>query len=92
MLKIKAHTQFKRDYKLARKRGMPLDALTTVISMLAEGKPLPSRYRDHALTNYSRYRNARECHILPDWILVYHADNEELILSLLRTGTHSDLF
>ena len=61
-----------------------------VIDLLAKRKPLPPKYKDHALTG--DYTGCRECHITPDWLLVYRIDNEEMILILTRTGTHSDLF
>lgn len=92
MLKIEYHGQFKKDYKLAVKRGLDVGLLTRVISMLANGEPLPPKFKDHRLTDSKEYKNVRECHIQPDWLLVYRIDNSELILALIRTGTHSDLF
>lgn len=82
--------QFKRDYKRIRKRKFNIAELQAVVTMLAEGKTIPETYRDHALTG--TYRNARECHIRPDWLLIYSISNEKLILELMRTGSHSDLF
>lgn len=90
MLTIKYHTKFKKDLKLAKKRGYDLKLLEKVIRMLADEKTLPDKYCDHALTG--KYKNFRECHILPDWLLIYHIDNNILTLTLSRTGTHSDLF
>ena len=90
MLTIKLYKKFKRDYKRIQKRGYNLDLLDNVIQMLAEGKPLPPKYRDHPLSG--DYVGCRECHISPDWLLVYEIWQEELILYLTRTGTHSDLF
>ena len=84
--------QFKRDYKLAVKRGCDPKKMETVISMLCNEGTLPESYRDHALTNSRNYKDMRECHIQPDWLLVYKIVNERLILKLIRTGTHSDLF
>jgi len=82
--------QFKKDMRLAQKRGYDLDKLKTVIKLLADGTPLDSKYRDHLLTgNYGGYR---ECHIQPDWLLVYQINEGKLVLFLSRTGTHSDLF
>ena len=81
---------FKKDYKLAQKRGFDLSLLQEVVTMLANGEPLPEKYHDHSLI--VNYRNCRECHIKPDWLLIYQIDNDELILFLMRTGTHSDLF
>lgn len=83
-------TQFKKDYKLAVKRGCDIKKLMTVVTLLANGEQLPPEYRDHSLTgNYSGYR---ECHMQPDWLLVYKVVEQQLILTLYRTGTHSDLF
>ncbi len=83
-------TQFKRDYKLAMKRHLRIDLLDDVIRMLSRGELLPEKYRDHALTgNWIGYR---ECHLLPDWLLVYRVEDDILVLTLVRTGTHSDLF
>ena len=83
-------TQFKRDYKLAMKRHVRIDLLDDVIRMLSRGELLPEKYRDHALTgNWIGYR---ECHLLPDWLLVYRVEDDILVLTLVRTGTHSDLF
>ena len=92
MLKIEFSGQFKRDYKLAIKRGCDLKQLETVITMLAYEQPLPAKYRDHALVVSRNYKNVRECHIEPDWLLIYKVEKETLILQLIRTGTHSDLF
>ena len=63
-----------------------------VVELLCEEKPLPSAYRDHALTNSKNYKDMRECHIQPDWLLVYKIERDALILKLIRTGSHSDLF
>lgn len=92
MLKTVFTKAFKKDLKLAGRRGMKLRKLDKVIEMLANGKRLPAKYRDHALMNYGDYDGVRECHIEPDWLLVYHVDEDCLQLLLLRTGTHSDLF
>ena len=82
--------QFKKDIRLAQKRGYNLEKIKTVINMLADGRTLDGKYRDHLLTG--NYGGFRECHIQPDWLLVYKIDDGELILFLSRTGTHSDLF
>lgn len=92
MLKIEFTGQFKKDYKLAIKRGCDQAHLEEVITMLANETPLPEKYRDHALTTSRNYKNVRECHIEPDWLLIYRTEKERLILQLVRTGTHSDLF
>ena len=90
MLTIKYQTAFKRDYKRIVKRGYDTRLLEEVIEMLAEQKPLPEKFRNHDLTG--NYKGCRECHILTDWLLVYEVNNDELILYLIRTGSHSDLF
>ena len=92
MLKIEFTGQFKKDYKAAIKRGCDPEELTTVISMLAAQQPLPEKYKDHALTNSRKYKDMRECHIRPDWLLVYKVYLDRLVLELIRTGSHSDLF
>lgn len=92
MLKAEFTGQFKRDYKLAVKRGCSPDALQKVIAMLVNEQPLPEKYRDHALTNSRDYRDMRECHIEPDWLLIYKVYHDMLILKLIRTGSHSDFF
>lgn len=92
MLKIEFSGQFKRDYKLMLKRGCDSRKIEEIITLLAKQEPLPERYRDHALVNSRNYKNVRECHIEPDWLLVYRINNDVLILELIRTGTHSDLF
>lgn len=82
--------QFRKDLRLAQKRGYDIGKIKKVIAVLANGEPLEAKYRDHLLTgNYGGYR---ECHIQPDWLLVYQINNGQLILFLARTGTHSDLF
>ena len=92
MLKLEFQGQFKKDYKLAVKRGFDVKLLQEVITMLAEEKPLPAKYKDHALNDSKDYKGMRECHIQPDWLLVYKKYKDTLILQLIRTGTHSDLF
>ena len=83
-------TQFKKDYKLALKRHLNLDALDDIIRALSRGKSLPEKNKDHALSG--DWAGHRECHILPDWLLIYRIENDILVLTLARTGTHSDLF
>ncbi len=92
MLSIKFQGQFKKDYKLAIKRGCDPKQLEQVITLLANEQPLPPKYKDHQLTNSKNYLNVRECHIEPDWLLIYRIEKDELILRLIRTGTHSELF
>ena len=92
MLKPEFTGQFKKDYKLAVKRGCDPKKLEEIISLLCSEIPLPEKYRDHALVNSRDYKGMRECHIQPDWLLVYEVVREMLILKLIRTGSHSDLF
>jgi len=81
---------FKRDYKKAIKRNLPVEKLQAIISKLANGEELPLRNHDHALSN--NWANHRECHIAPDWLLIYQIKEDVLVLELTRTGTHADLF
>lgn len=85
-------TQYKKDLKLARKRNLPEEELNKVVFNLASDIPLAAKYRDHEL--YNQFRGFRECHIKPDWLLMYRktSDGTLQILELVRTGTHSDLF
>lgn len=92
MLKVEFTNQFKKDYKLAVKRGCNPKELETVVSFLINEQPLPEKYKDHALVNSKNYKDMRECHIEPDWLLVYKVYEDMLILRLIRTGSHSDLF
>lgn len=87
---VKPSNRFKKDVRLSQKRGYDLSLLTEVIRQLANGKVLDEKYKDHALIG--EYKNFRECHITPDWLLIYQIADNELILFLSRTGTHSDLF
>lgn len=82
--------RFKKDLKLVIKRGYNMALLQTIVDQLCTGAPLPEKYKDHALTgNWSNYR---ECHITPDWLLIYKIEDDILVLTLTRTGSHSDLF
>ncbi|HIV69237.1 MAG TPA: type II toxin-antitoxin system YafQ family toxin [Candidatus Butyricicoccus stercorigallinarum] len=87
---VKTTTQFKKDYKLAIKRGLKIDLLKAVVAALAMGETLHEKNRDHALTG--NWVGHRECHILPDWLLIYRIEDDVLVLTLARTGSHSDLF
>ena len=89
-LAVRHTTAFKRDYKRLLRRGLPVAKLHAVVARLREGLPLPPANRDHALTG--DYTGHRECHIAPDWLLVYKIHANLLILELTRTGTHADLF
>ena len=86
---VKATSQFKKDYKLAIRRGRNIGLLDDVIQMLALGEALPDRLFDHALSG--NWHGHRECHVQPDWLLIYRYDEDVLVLTLTRTGTHSDL-
>ena len=90
MLKIVPSNQFKRDLKLARKRGCKMEHLRDVVNALANEQKLDEKYRDHRLAG--NYNGFRECHVEPDWFLVYRINQDALELFLFRTGTHSDLF
>lgn len=87
---VKFTTQFRKDYKLAIKRGLKIELLEQIVALLAAGQSLPEKNKDHALAG--NWVGHRECHILPDWLLVYRVEDDVLVLTLTRTGTHSDLF
>ena len=90
MLRIVPSNIFKKDLKLAVKRGYDIKLLENVVNRLANEETLEPKYKDHTLSG--DYSGFRECHITPDWLLVYQVINDELVLFLSRTGTHSDLF
>ena len=90
MLDLRFTSKFQKDYKLIKKRNYDISKLKTVVLMLRNREQLPAKYLDHALSG--KYTGYRECHIEPDWLLIYQIENERLLLVLLRTGTHSDLF
>jgi mRNA interferase YafQ len=90
MLTLKTTTQFRKDYKLMKRRGYNMGLLQEVLQTLLEKKPLTEKHRDHGLVG--NYTGFRECHVLPDWLLIYQVDRETLLLVASRTGTHSDLF
>jgi mRNA interferase YafQ len=85
---IRQATQFRRDMKRLQRQGTDLSKLRAVIASLAAQKPLDERYRDHALVG--NWRGFRECHLQPDWLLIYRIEREEL--QLARTGSHAELF
>ena len=87
---VKPTTKFQKDLKRAQKRGYDIKLLTDIIKKLANGKTLPEKNRDHSLGG--SFAGCRECHITPDWLLIYEIAEQELILYLMRTGSHSDLF
>ena len=92
MLNVQFTAPFKKDDKLAAKRGCDLKEMIQVIDLLRNEQPLPESYHDHALVNSRYYKGMRECHIQPDWLLVYKIVQDTLELRLIRTGSHSDLF
>lgn len=89
-LTVKPTSQFRKDYKAALKSGMEIDLLEEVITLLAMEEALPSKNKDHALTG--NWVGHRECHITPDWLLIYRIEASVLVLTLSRTGSHSKLF
>lgn len=88
--KIKFTSRFKKDLKQAKKQGKDLNALFKIIEKIANDEPLDEKYRDHSL--WGNYKGTRECHIEPDFLLIYEKLEEVLVLSLIRIGSHSDLF
>lgn len=90
MFKIVPSNQFKKDLKLAKRRGCKIEHLRDVVNILASGQELDEKYRDHGLIG--NYNGFRECHVEPDWLLIYRISQDTLELFLFRTGTHSDLF
>ena len=87
---IKPTSQFQKDLKKMVKQHKDLSLLTEIINNLANAVPLPEKNKDHELSG--NFKGCRECHIQPDWLLIYEINNNELILYLTRTGSHSDLF
>ena len=83
-------SRFKKGYKLCKKRGLPLEELKAVVELLRTDQVLDEKYRDHELTG--KYSGTRELHIRPDWLLCYRKNGKVLTLTLVDTGTHSDLF
>ncbi len=90
MYEIKPSNRFKKDIRLAKKRGYDINILMDVIRKLANGEILDVKHKDHELEG--NYKGFRECHVTPDWSLIYQIIDNELILYLSRTGTHRDLF
>jgi len=91
MLDLYFTNQFKKDYRKVSKSG-EITLLDEVIDLLRQGLSLPEKFRDHALIDSKKFKSQRECHIKPDWLLVYSVNNEKLVLTLTRTGSHSELF
>ena len=90
MYEVVLSNRFRKDLKLAAKRGCDLALLNSIVDRLAQGETLPAKHRDHSLTG--DYIGFRECHIQPDWLLIYRTEGEALMLFLMRSGTHADLF
>ena len=90
MLKVVLSNRFKRDLKLAARRGYSFELLDEIVEKLARKELLPEKNKDHELTG--DWVGHRECHIQPDWLLIYRIEDDVLVLTLARTGTHSDLF
>jgi len=90
MYDLVATGRFKKDLKTVIKRGYDVRLLDEVIGLLVDGEALPEKNKDHALTG--NWNGHRECHITPDWLLIYRVENDILVLTVTRTGTHSDLF
>jgi len=90
MYELKFTTAFKKSYKLMKKRGLDISLLDEVIELLREGRKLDEKYKDHGLTG--EFSGFRECHIKPDWLLIYLLEDNILTLTLVDTGSHSDIF
>ena len=90
MYEVRFTTAFKKSYKLMKKRGLEVSILDDVVDQLRQGQQLDSRYHDHGLSG--NFAGFRECHIQPDWLLIYLIENDVLTLTLVDTGTHSDIF
>ena len=90
MYQVKFTTAYKKSYKLMKRRGLDPSELDEVVDLLRQGKQLDEKYRDHGLSG--NYAGFRECHVKPDWLLIYLIENDILTLTLVDTGTHSDLF
>ena len=87
---VRPTKKFQKDLKRVQRRGYDLSLLTEILKKLANGESLPEKNRDHLLTG--NFSGCRECHITPDWLLVYKVFQQTLVLKLIRTGSHSDLF
>ncbi len=90
--KVKYSNEFKKNYKKIMKQGKDIAKLKTVVNKLANKKKLEQKYRDHALNNSKRFKDCRDCHIEPDWLLIYKYEDDNLILLLVNTGNHSEIF
>ncbi len=92
MYEIVLTSAFKKELKTIKKQSKNLQKLTEIVNRIANNKKLDVKNRDHLLVTNSKYNNCRECHIEPDWLLIYKKDNDNLILYLIETGSHSELF
>ena len=89
-LTVRQTAQFKRDLKKARKQGKEMAAMDKAVSLLQNREPLPPKFKDHALTG--DWKGYRECHVSPDWLLVYLVEDDVLVLTLTRIGSHAEIF
>lgn len=89
-MRLKIQPSLKKDYKLAKRRGLNIPLLKDIVTKLANGETLDAKYKDHSLAG--NWVGHRECHIQSDWLLIYRYEEDVLVLTLARTGTHSDLF
>ena len=89
---IEATSRFKSDYKKIRKQGKDINKLIRVLEILANGDALDEKYKNHKLINDKTFKDCMECHITPDWLLIYKIQDNKLVLLLFATGSHSDLF
>lgn len=87
---LETTTKYLKDAKRAKQRGLDMDELISVVGLLVAEEPLLPKYKDHALIG--NYKGCRELHINPDWLLIYRKDTKIKLITLVRTGTHSDLF
>lgn len=90
MYEVKFTTAYKKSYKLMKKRGLDVAVLDGVVDLLRQGKKLDEKYHDHSLTG--NFVGFRECHVKPDWLLIYLIENDILTLTLVDTGSHADIF
>ncbi len=89
--KIKYSKEFKKSLRKVMKKGKDIDKLLNIVDMLSRKKPLDAKYKDHALYSDKRFKDCRDCHIEPDWILIYKYFENEIVLLLVNTGSHSDV-
>lgn len=89
--KVKYSKYFKKALKKVIRQGKNIDKLLAVVDILSKKQPLEPKYKDHALNNDKRFKNCRDCHIEPDWVLIYKYVDDELILLLVNTGSHSQV-